>query len=335
MKKTTLLFFIFATLLLNFHFYGQNIEKLYKEVNPSVVTLITVSKSLKSNYQVTADSGLGSGVLISETGIILTAAHVVNNAEKIEVKFLNGEVIPADVIRSAPIADVATIKLSWMPKDYKVSKLGDSDKMGIGEKVIVVGAPFGLEHSLSVGYISQRTQEKSRTSGFIHNDFFQTDASINQGNSGGPMFNLKGEVIGISSYIISKSGGFEGLGFAVTSNLAKKLIVDGNRKWTGIEGYFLDEATAWMLNVPSNGGMLVESVVKYSPAYLAGLKGGFQKVKINDKEVTLGGDIILSVNGTPISKKTENLDFLNTKTYKLKILRGGKIGEVVIEFNEE
>ena len=149
------------------------------------------------------------------------------------------------------------------------------------------------------------------------------------------MFNLKGEIIGISSYIITKSDGFDGLGFAVTSNLAKELVVSGNRRWTGVEGYILDEATAWMLNVPMNGGMLVESVVRYSPADFAGIKGGFQKVVINEEEITLGGDVILSVNGIPISRKIEDLDFLDSKTYNIKILRAGRIEEIVIRFKEE
>jgi serine protease Do len=335
MKKTTLVIAVSVILFSGLYSYGQDIATLYREVNPSVVTIMTVSKNVDSNYQVVADSGLGSGVLISDSGVILTAAHVVNNAEKIEVKFLNGEVIPAKVIRSAPIADIAAIKVSWMPKKYTVSTLGDSNKVSIGEKVIVVGAPFGLDHSLSVGYISRRSQEKNRSSSFIQNEFFQTDASINQGNSGGPMFNLKGEIIGISSYIITKSGGFDGLGFAVTSNLAKELVVSGNRRWTGVEGYILDEATAWILNVPMNGGMLVESVVRYSPADFAGIKGGFQKVVINEEEITLGGDVILSVNGIPISRKIEDLDFLDSKTYNIKILRAGRIEEIVIRFKEE
>ncbi len=149
------------------------------------------------------------------------------------------------------------------------------------------------------------------------------------------MFNLKGEVIGISSYIISNSGGFEGLGFAVTSNLAKKLVVDGNRRWTGIQGYILDDITAWMLNVPAKSGMIVESVVKLSPADFAGIKGGFQKVIINEEEIILGGDIILSINEIPISEIISNTDILDKKTYTIKILRGGKIEEVIINFKEE
>ena len=332
MQKITLILSLILTLLPTYRVLGQEIANLYKNVKPSVVTILTQSRSLNNNYQTTIDSGLGSGVLISNSGEILTAAHVVNNAETIEVKFLNGDIIPAKVVRSAPTADIAIIKISLMPKTYKVANLGDSDTVAIGEKIIVVGAPFGLEHSLSVGYISQKAEKKNQTSGFVINEYFQTDASINQGNSGGPMFNLNGNIIGISSYIITKSGGFEGLGFAVTSNLAQQLVVDGNRKWTGIQGYLLDERTAAMLNVPGSAGILIESVVKYSPADMAGLKGGFQNIMINNETIIAGGDIILSINGFPISKTLKDLDFLNTNTYELEILRKGKIEAITIQF---
>jgi serine protease Do len=341
--KNKKLYLILLILSQTFFCFSQEIASVYKRVNPSVVTILTESKSIQSGYQETNESGLGSGVLISETGEILTAAHVVNNAEKISVKFINGEEIIAKVVRSVPIADIALIKLAWMPKEYTVAKLGNSDKVSIGQKIMVIGAPYGLGNSLSVGYISGKQINKNRTSGFSLNEYFQTDASINHGNSGGPMFNLKGEVIGISSYIITESGGFQGLGFVVTANLAKKLVIDGNSRWTGINGYILDEATAWMLNVPISGGMLVESVVQFSPADFAGIKGGFHKVMLNGKELILGGDIILSVNGIPLTEKVveqltsnnnEEKSLLNKKSYLLKILRGGNIEEIQINFKK-
>mgnify|MGYP006109163853 FL=1 len=322
---------------------AQNITNIYKRVNPSVVTILTESKSIEANFETTKESSLGSGVLISEEGEILTAAHVVNNAEKITVKFTTGEEIPAKVIRSISIADIALIKLSWLPEKYTVAKIGNSDNTNIGEKIMVIGAPYGLGNSLSVGYISGKHTNQKRTSGFALNEYFQTDASINHGNSGGPMFNLKGEVIGISSYIISESGGFQGLGFVVTSNLAKKLVIEGHTKWTGINGYLIDKVTAWILNVPFNGGMLVESVVQFSPAYFAGVKGGFQKVSLNGKDVILGGDIILAVNDIPLTQevfeqisdtKNDNNNFLEKDNYTLKILRGGNIEEVKINFKK-
>ncbi|CAN0593086.1 unnamed protein product, partial [Laminaria digitata] len=155
--------------------------------------------------------------------------------------------------------------------------------------------------------------------------------------------NLQGEVIGISSYIITESGGFQGLGFVATSNLAKKLVIDGNRRWTGITGYILDEDMAWILNAPIKGGMLVESVVQFSPAYFAGIKGGFETMTIGEEQLIFGGDIILSVNGFPLTKSAfENVDnamvkesnFYNEKTFVLKVLRGGKVEELKINFKE-
>ena len=341
--KNNYIFLIFITLFNSHLFYSQEIVPLYKKVNPSVVTILTESKSIETNFESTIVSSLGSGVLISKDGEILTAAHVVKKKKKITIKFTSGEEIPAKVIRSISIADIALIKLSWMPEKYTVAKIGNSDNSNIGEKIMIIGSPYGLGNSLSVGYISGKHTNQKRTSGFALNEYFQTDASINHGNSGGPMFNLKGEVIGISSYIISESGGFQGLGFAVTSNLAKKLVIEGHTKWTGINGYLIDTVTAWLLNVPFNGGMLVESVVEFSPAYFAGIKGGFQKVKLNGKEVILGGDIILAINDTPLTQevfeelsgiKTDKRNFLEKDSYKVKLLRGGKIEEIIINFKK-
>lgn len=323
---------------------AQEIASLYKQVNKSVVTIITESKLLNDNQQLVSDESIGSGVLISEQGEILTAAHVVDHAENITVKFINGEEIRAKVVKSAPVADVALLKLYWMPKEYEVARIGDSDHVSVGEQIVVLGAPYGIEHSLSVGYISGKRKQKTRTSGFVINEHFQTDAAINHGNSGGPMFNLQGEVIGISSYIITESGGFQGLGFAATSNLAKKLVIDGNRRWTGINGFILDEKLAWILNVPIKGGILVESVVRFSPADFAGIKGGFENLDINGERLIAGGDIILSVNDFPLTKASfENLDsdslntsnVFNQNTFVLKIWRGGKVEEVNINFKEQ
>lgn len=322
---------------------AQEIASLYKQVNKSVVTIITESKFLDESHQMITDEGIGSGVLISKKGEILTAAHVVNDAEKITVKFLNGEEILAKVIKSAPVADIALLKLSWMPKEYEIAKIGDSDNVSVGQQIIILGAPYGMEHSLSVGYISGKHKQKTRTSGFVINEYFQTDASINQGNSGGPMFNLQGEVVGVSSYIITESGGFQGLGFAATSNLAKKLVIDGNRRWTGISGFILDKKLAWILNVPISGGILVESVVRFSPADFAGIKGGFENINIDGERLIVGGDIVLSVNGFPLTKKAfedlnkniiDESNFYNNNSFVLKVLRGGKIEELKIKFKD-
>lgn len=336
---------IFSFLCLVQFIGAQSMAELYKKVNPAVVTVLTESKVITEDHQMATDDGIGSGVLISDTGEILTAAHIVNDAEKIKVKFANGEEIPAKTIKSAPIPDLALIKLSWMPKQYKVAAIGDSDRVSIGDQIIILGAPYGLENSLSVGHISGKKTRQVRTSGFVLSEFFQTDASINQGNSGGPMFNMNGEVIGISSYIITESGGFQGLGFAATSNLAKKLVIDGKRRWTGINGYLLNARQAGLLNVPIEGGLLVESVVNFSPAYYAGLQGGEERISLDGDRLIIGGDIILAINDFSLTRRAfgelQELfqeisirDAQQQNSFTLKILRGGKVETLDFKFKE-
>lgn len=345
LTKMKRIFSLISLLCLTQWSIAQDIAELYRKVNSSVVTVLTESKVVTENHQVATDDGIGSGVLISKDGEILTAAHVVNDAERIKVRFTNGEEIPAKTIKSAPIPDLALIKLAWMPKAYKIADIGNSSEVAIGDRIIIVGAPYGLENSLSVGYISGKETRQARTSGFVLSEFFQTDASINQGNSGGPMFNMDGEVVGISSYIITESGGFQGLGFAATSNLAKKLVIDGSRRWTGINGYLLTPRQSWLLNVPIEGGLLVESVVNFSPAYYAGLKGGDERTVLDGEELVLGGDIILAINDFPLTRQAfgelQELikefsidDIKNQDSFSLKVLRGGKVETLDFEFKE-
>jgi len=208
--------------------YCQTVAELYKQVSPAVVVLYTQEKvpvpGLKQEMA-TAD-GLGSGVLVSDEGDILTAAHVVHNAEHIMVSFPDGVKVSAKVIGSVVAADLAHIKLDWMPEGRTIAKIGDSDLANIGDDVIVIGAPYGIERSLSVGHLSGRHLKESISDGFSKMELLQTDAAINKGNSGGPMFNMNGEVVGIVSHILTESGGFEGIGFVVSSNVAVKLFIE-------------------------------------------------------------------------------------------------------------
>ena len=319
---------------------AQSVRDLYDRLNPTVAVIYVEDAVRKDHQLVGYQSALGSGLLISDEGDMLTAAHVVQTAEQIVVKFHNGEKIPADVVRLVKNADVALIKLRWMPQEYVIAPLGDSDAARVGDQVIIIGAPYGLAHSLSVGYISSRHVEDNQTSGFISTEFLQTDAAINQGNSGGPMFSMQGQVIGIVSYILSESGGFDGLGFVATSNLAQKLLLDSSVPWTGIDGYFLDEHLAGLLNVPQTGGLLVQHVVGLSPADLSGIRGGDSVVELNEEELNLGGDIILSIAGVPLTSREQLEQFMRTAAGKklppsipLKILREGTVQ--VVDFRLE
>ena len=204
---------------------GQTISDLFQQVEPAVVVIRTVERETSADpRQSVSFRSLGSGVLVSGDGRVLTASHVVQAADRVGVEFSTGHVSLARVLASVPSADIAVLQLQDPPPDVEPAVLADSDEMRIGEEVIVIGAPYGIARTLTVGHLSGR-----RAPGEVDNDqmmtaeFFQTDAAINTGNSGGPMLNLRGEVIGIVSHILTQGGGFEGLGFAVTSNSAQHL----------------------------------------------------------------------------------------------------------------
>jgi serine protease Do len=313
--------------------FAQPLSEVFKRVNPAVVEIHTRDVDLPPvpTGQPVSVAGLGSGVLISADGKVLTAAHVVQTANEIEVEFLTGEVLKARVLSSEPTADVAVLQLEKLPKGPFVAKIGDSDAVEIGEEAFVVGAPLGASHTLTAGHISARRRPNATFSGMSRAEFFQTDAAINQGNSGGPMFNMNGEVIGIVSHILSHSGGSEGLGFAVTSKVARQLL-EQKSFWSGVNGYMLQGDLAQVFNVPPPGvGLLVQRVAEGSPAERLGLRGGTTRATIGDEELVVGGDIILSVLGVPLTEPS-SLSLIRQKITSLQptesvavtILRGGK-----------
>jgi S1-C subfamily serine protease len=265
----------------------------------------------------------------------MTAAHVVHAMDKIAVEFLGGETVGARVLASEPAADLSLLQLDRVPPGAAVSPMANSDAVQVGDEVIIVGAPYGLSHSLSVGYISARWAPNTVYRTMPLAEFFQTDATINTGNSGGPMFNMAGEVIGIVSHNISKGGGSEGLGFVVTLNTAKQLLLEKKSFWSGLEGLLLSDRVADLLNLPPRAsGFIVKTVAKDSPADQIGLRGSTMVVPIAGQEVPLGGDIILTVNGTPVAaanmaKIRDDMSRLPAGgQFKVSILRAGQIMEL-------
>lgn len=315
---------------------AQGLRDAIKRVDPSVVVIKTVEKNVLPVPQTmfVSSPGLGSGALLSD-GRILTAAHVVQAADKIEVEFSDGQVAPAKVIASLPRADVAMLKLDWVPYNAVPAKLGDSDKMQVGDDVFIIGAPYGIGHSVSVGHVSAR-RPANVAFGATKLELFQTDAAVNKGNSGGPMFNMQGEVVGVISYILSQSGGFEGLGFAVTSNVAQKLLVDSKGFWSGIDGVLLSDEWVRIFNIPQRAGFLVQRIADNSPAQKIGLIGGSYRATIAGSDLLAGGDIILSVGGIPVTADGSNelkiIDYLNNlqtgQKVTMKVLRAGEVIEL-------
>ena len=333
---------IFVFFLITTIFYAsgsaQNLSEMFEKVKTSVVVIHVLSKQntgMGNPYQQTDVGGLGSGMLVSEDGYILTAAHVVNDAAEIMVQFYDGQQIPARVTHLANQADVALIKLQSPPENPNVAKIGESDSVKIGDPVFVIGAPMGLEYSLSSGIISGRHDFNKMTDNFVEAEYFQTDAAINTGNSGGPVFNMQGEVIGIASAILTRSGGFEGIGFAATTEIARSLLVDNPSYWWGFTPILLSDELAAVFNLPQSAGILVESVTDKSPAYFAGLKGGYIWMQIGENEFLAGGDVILSIEDIPVTSE-ENLqkirnfviDLPEKAAFNVKILRKGQVQNI-------
>lgn len=282
---------------------ATSLREVFKQVDPSVVVVETNSHRVVTGprMQLATLPGLGSGVLISADGKVMTAAHVVQTADEIKVQFKHGEVSTATVLTSDPAADVALLQLAQVPTGVAVARLGDSDETEVGDEVFVVGAPLGMSHTLTVGHISARRKSNTMFGDLSRAEFFQTDAAINQGNSGGPLFNMAGEMVGIVSHIMSRSGGFEGLGFAVTSNLVRKLLFSQNPVWSGVESFMLSGDLAKIFNLPQSAGMLVQRVASNSPAAQLGLNAGTMAAVIEGDPLIVGGDIVLEVQGVPVT----------------------------------
>jgi S1-C subfamily serine protease len=314
---------------------GQTPGEVFRKVTPSVVVIRAKGSEVTARGE-SRFNETGSGVLVTTDGKIMTAAHVVHSMNEITVEFLGGESLPARVVASEPAADLSLLQIDRIPAQARVAKMANSDTVKVGDPVYIVGAPYGLSYSLSAGLISARWGPNTVYKTMPMAEFFQTDATINTGNSGGPMFNAAGEVVGIVSHNISKSGGSEGLGFVVTIKTAQELLLAKKSFWGGLEGQFLTDDLADLLNVPNNmSGYLVKSVAKDSPGDHAGLRGGTRYVTIDGKEMVLGGDIILSVEGvaatTPANMKKVRDHLATLKSgdqIKAVILRAGRVIEL-------
>lgn len=283
----------------------NTMQTLYKSVNPAVVELhvkaLADPKPGQAAYKASVAGSLGSGALINEQGRILTAAHVVDKATDIEVVYADGTKTSGHVVWVESMIDLAMIQAVDVPDNIKPLKLAKSKDYQIGEQVIVIGAPYGVSHSLSVGYLSGIRDGKPIPATDITPRLLQTDASINVGNSGGPMFNSKGEIIGIVSHILSKSGGSNGLGFVVSIDTIHDIMDSDPGTFSGFIPFLLNEKQSHALNNAAGHGMLIQHVVPRTLAEKLGFKGGNISVTIGHTSLLLGGDILLAINGHKIT----------------------------------
>lgn len=334
MKLASLWVIIFVILA----FFGvakateEKLSDVFAQVNSSVVVIHTVERGrLKSNPDISAtEIGLGSGVLVSEDGLVLTAAHVVQVSDAVEAKFIDGTIVDAAVIGTIIWADVALLKLSFVPKGIRPPPMGDSELLKIGDRVFVIGAPRNLEHTLTVGYISGIRSSKHLSDDGHPIKFIQTDAAINEGNSGGPLFTMDGHLVGIVSRMVTTSGANEGIGLVVAINAARDLLLHQSTFWSGLELYPVSGQLAQALNIPQDTALLVQRVARQSPGAKAGFKGGKIRIDTGRETLLIGGDAVLAIQGVTVTHNQALMEDLVRQVKKGKritytVLRQGKV----------
>ena len=267
---------------------------------------------------------LGSGFIIDKSGYIITNNHVIDNAEKIMVILYDDTSFEATVVGKDPKTDVALLKIN--PKKTKLSavKFGDSNKLRVGDWVMAIGNPFGFGGTVTAGIVSARGRNLSGS----YDDYIQTDASINRGNSGGPLFDMNGNVVGINTAIFSQSGGSVGIGFAVSSNLAKQVTDQlkqygrTKRGWLGVLIQEISKEIADSLGMKSVKGALVSSATEGGPAQKAGVKTGDVILKFNGIDIDTMKELPKVVAGTPVGKSVPLVILRNGKTITLNVVLG-------------
>jgi len=280
----------------------EDLANLFERISPSVVSVSVITGD---------GGGTGSGFVIQEGGLILTNNHVIENAVAVSVTLKDGTELPAEIIGRDPSTDVALLRVAV--RTSPAVGLGDSDQVRIGEPAIVIGSPFGFDQSLTAGYISAlgRTLRSGDEYGTEIDKVIQTDAAVNPGNSGGPLLNAEGEVIGITTAIFSIGGGFEGIGLAVPINTARAVAEElkdhgyVRRPFLGISGLDLTAQLSQRLELPVEAGILIQLVHEDSAAAKADIRAGNQVLETPIGTIVLGGDVLVAIDGEPVSSMAE------------------------------
>jgi S1-C subfamily serine protease len=318
--------------------------RVYRQASPAVANVLTKATEYDFFMDPVPVAGAGSGFVFDDRGYILTNFHVVEGAQSIEVVLGDQTRYPAKFIGADQRNDVALVKIDPKGKHLVALPIGDSASLQVGQKVLAIGNPFGFQSTLTTGVVSAlgRTVQTSELT-FI-DEAIQTDAAINRGNSGGPLINSRGEVIGINSAIFTPTGTTAGIGFAIPINTAKRiahdLITEGrvHLAYLGIRTFPVSGYLAEALDLPVQQGLLVETAVRGGPAAAAGIRGGDRVAQAGMQRIAIGGDVIVAVDGTKVASPMDLNIVLNRKrpgdTVTLTLYRGGKKVDVPVRLGE-
>ena len=314
-----------------------NLIDVYARVNPAVVHL-TVYTNFRGQL---VSQGLGSGFVIDSDGHIVTNAHVVQGADAVDVIFSDDTILPGTVVGMDLHSDLAVVKVDSLPQGVEPLALGNSDSLAVGQTVVAIGNPYGLDGTLTRGIISALGRTISSLTSFSIPQAIQTDAAINPGNSGGPLLDLNGTVIGVNAQIEtgSTSASNSGVGFAIPVNIVRLVVPDLIEKgehewaWLGVTGGTLNTYQAQAMNLDVTRAAYLSEIVRGGPAAKAGLLGSTGTQSVDGRVVEIGGDVITAVDGEPVSSFDDILLYIAFKaepgqTITLTVIRDGAQQEV-------
>ena len=318
--------------------------RVYRQASAAVANILTKATEYDFFMDPVPVEGAGSGFVIDPRGYILTNFHVVQEAQSIEVVLGDQTRYPAKFIGADQRNDVALLKIEPKGKPLVALTLGDSSKLQVGQKVLAIGNPFGFASTLTTGVVSALGRTVQTSQSTYIDEAIQTDAAINRGNSGGPLLDSHGEVIGINSAIYTPSGTTAGIGFAIPVNTAKRiahdLMTEGRvrQAFLGAQTLAVNEWLAGALDLPVREGLLVEVATRGGPAAAAGLHGGDREAMAGMRRIAIGGDVIVAIDGQKIANQFDLNVALNRKrpedTVSVTVYRGGKKLDVPVKLGE-
>jgi len=286
---------------------NMQLSGLFEEIDQSVVSISALGN----------ENAEGSGFVYSKRGYIVTNQHVIEDAERVKVTFTDGDTLNAEIIGTDKNNDLAVVKVN--KDNLEPLQLGNLSEVSAGQTAVAVGNPFGLRGTMTAGIISQKGRMIPTDTGFSIPNVLQTDAAVNPGNSGGPLLNVEGDVVGVNTAIESRTGTFSGIGFAIPVNIVKNVVPDIIEKgndfeypWLGVSGFSVTPEIADAMNLSNSSGFLVVNVIEDGPADEAGIREGDTTVSVGQSNITVGGDVITAIDGREMTGIGDILTYLQS-----------------------